>query len=790
MNRSLVTIITLVTTLLAGCSSAPPQSAPPPLAESSTAVQSTEASPGVQEPIMVQPAEWPRVVQAQGGSVTVHHPQIEDWENFEKLSGWLPLEVLPEGAEQAWVGSLLVAAQTDVDFDERLVILHDWEIRDRKFPDGEPGAEVKALVDRAISRRPRALLLDVLLRSLPGDFEIPGLDRPTPELNLEPPRIVVSTEPLQLMFVNGEPVTAPIEETGLEFVVNTNWDVFRHVESGRWYVLNQGAWQANDDLAGGGWESVDDLPDGFGGLPDNDNWKDVRAALPATAPESEPEPFLVSMEPSELLLLDGDPEPAPIEGTGINQVVNTQSDLFELDGRYYYLAAGRWFMADALDGDWSAVTELPEAFSAIPAEHDKGHVLVSVPDTPEARAALIEASIPRKASISKEAGRDVKVYYSGDPEWVTIEGTALERAVNTPYQIVAFNDAYYLCHNAVWYVASDPDGPWAVATDIPTEIYAIPATDPAHNVTYVYVDGHDDEYIDYHYTSGYTWTFAWSFAIVYGTGWYYDPWYYYHPWGYPAYWYYPHTYGYGAWYNPATGRYAERAVGYGPYGGIAATSVYNPRTGAYLRGSTVWDYDEVARSGYGYNPRTDTFAAGNMYYDFDDRQGWRESYVERGDRWVHGETVMDGNRRYSEYETSGGRELTRQTNRTDSGAVNTRLETGEGAQAAVRRQDGDATYAGRSAEGDLYAGRNGDVYKRGDDGWQKYENGSWSNAEQIERQYGGNVNRESLQSRASQVDRSQLNRQYNARQSGQRNYNNFQRQRGSFQRGSGARRRR
>jgi hypothetical protein len=95
-------------------------------------------------------------------------------------------------------------------------------------------------------------------------------------------------------------------------------------------------------------------------------------------------------------------------------------------------------------------------------------------------------------------------------------------------------------------------------------------------------------------------------------------------------------------------------VGYGPYGGFASTAIYNPKSGTYLRGNTVWDSDEMARSGYGYNPRTDTRAAGNMYYDFDENKGWRESYVERGDRWVYGETDIDGNTRHTEYKTSGG----------------------------------------------------------------------------------------------------------------------------------------
>ena len=820
-----------------------------------TLVASVAALAQNNSPLLVEPADYPRIVELDGGTVIIHHPQLEDWQNFETLSGWIAIEVLEKGAEQAWIGSVLVEMQTEIDFDERLVVLHDAVVREQAIPNGEPSEQTRALVNNAVVRSPRSVLLDVLLRALPEDFEIPHQGVQIPELNFDPPRIVVSFKPLQLMFINGKPVTAPIEGTNLEFLVNTNWDVFHDTRQDRWYLLNNGTWQVSNFLSSGDWLTTTTLPADIRRLPQHENWAAVHQALPASVPEQDPAPVLVSMEPTELILLDGEPELETISGTAVRQVTNTQSDLFELEGQFYYLASGRWFSASDLAGTWSAVEKLPESFAKIPPEHDKGHVLVSVPGTVDARAALIEAAIPRKASISRNAGADLQVSYAGEPQFVDIDGTGLKRAVNTPYQIIQFNGYYYLCYKAVWYFAIKAEGPWSVATNIPPEIYKIPASDPAHNVTYVFVEADDDneEHVHYHYTSGYTGTYAVNMAIVFGTGWYYNPWSYYYPWGYPAYGYYPHTYGYGAWYNPATGRYGERAVGYGPYGGIASTAVYNPATGAYVRGESVWDHDELARAGYGYNPRTNTFAAGNMYYDFDDNEGWREGYVERGDRWVYSETEIDGDRRFTEYETArglegssnrvwddgemtgrgmieagnrsaqtrsqlddqgaslgidgsqggsldisknrgeagreisgntaGGKEFSGESQRSSGGAVNTRLETEGGSQAAIRRQGGDVSYTGRSAEGDLYAGRNGDIYKRGSDGWQKYGNDGWSYMAQRERQYDGS--RESLQ-----ADTSQLNRQYNARQSGQRNYANFQRQRGDSMQRMGGRRRR
>jgi hypothetical protein len=129
--------------------------------------------------------------------------------------------------------------------------------------------------------------------------------------------------------------------------------------------------------------------------------------------------------------------------------------------------------------------------------------------------------------------------------------------------------------------------------------------------------------------------------------------------------------------------------------------------------------------------------------------------------------------------TAGGTEFSGQSERTDSGAVKTQLESESGGQMAIKRDSGDRSFVGQTESGDLYAGRNGEVYKRGEDGWQKYENGSWSDPQQRERHHDGTPPRNDFQSNAAQYDRNQLNRQYDARMNGQRNYNNYQRQ-GSY----------
>jgi len=67
--------------------------------------------------------EYPRVISTDSGSVTVHHPQIESWKDFEIMTGWVVIEAHSVDDGARWIGSLFVEGETDVNFDERLVVI-------------------------------------------------------------------------------------------------------------------------------------------------------------------------------------------------------------------------------------------------------------------------------------------------------------------------------------------------------------------------------------------------------------------------------------------------------------------------------------------------------------------------------------------------------------------------------------------------------------------------------------------------------------------------------------------
>jgi hypothetical protein len=763
---------------------------------------------------------YPRTATSDKGTAIIHAPQIDAWEDFETISVWQAFSITRTGSDATYHGSISYDAETDTDLQEREVVLHDLVIKELAINGlGEDSEEIR-LVREAVTSRSRTVPLDLILEYLPVGMEVAS----AAGLNVEPPLIFASTEPALLMSVDGEPVFVPVDEGDVRFVINTNWDVLRVGDEGQLYFCSEGNWLTADAIDGQ-WKWAQSLPEQFGAIPDSPNWENVRACLPedlasiAVPGQGEPAVFYAA-EAAELILLDGPAEWQPIGDSGLSYASNTRHELFKAGDRLYFLASGRWFKAPDLEGPWIMAKGLPESFQDIPPEdgddsHPKSYVRKSVPGTREAWEAALVATIPRKASIVKgtEAELDLGVNYAGDPVFAPIESTEIELAVNTTFQVLRFEDAYYLCHNATWLVSDSAHGPWKFADSIPEEFAAIPPSSPAYNTTFVKIDGSDDETVGYSYTSGYEGAYVSEETVVYGTGYpspavtftvmygYHSGWY-----GYPYYpW--PPTYGYGSWYDPDTGRYGEAIVGYGPYGAAGSAAVYNPETGVYGRGRAVWDNDEFAGRGYAYNPNTNTSIARNRYVDFDDNEGWSQNVARRGDEWRYAESEWEDGRMVTDFESSygtegqvvrekqgdtivsegtitgenrsatfdsviddgtvtgnvqgseggsgtydrtlddgeitGGSTFTKdgQTIETDvtrtAEGVQRDFETSSGGQGKSVRQGDSNAFAFESGSGDVYAGRDGNVYQKTDDGWSAVENPGTQSAARAERSAAG-----------------------------------------------------
>ena len=657
---------------------------------------------------LAQDLGWPREKTNAGGTIIYYQPQLDEWKDYRELVGRMAVSIRPKTG-QPTVGVVYLRARTDANLDTRNVVLSQLEITSTRFPSlDQAGAEaMDQLVKTFLSPN---VTINISLDRLLAELEEKKQDsEPVVPVKNDPPKIFVSySANAVLLLVDGELVRAPIEKTNLEFVVNTNWDLFFDKGTSKYYLLYEKLWLTAASLEGP-WTTTTKLPADMTKIPDQPNWADVKKAIPpsASAGTTAPKVFYSNV-PAEIITFKGKPVYAKIPNTQLSYATNTESNVFLQSGenQYYFLVTGRWFRAKNLEGPWTfATANLPADFAEIPTSSAASRVLVSVPGTNEANDAVLLAQIPNTVIVDRaKAEAEVQVAYDGQPEFKPIESTSLSYASNTLDKVIKVGDLYYLCFQAVWFMSTSPNGPWKTADSVPKEIYTIPTSSPVYNVTYVTQTTTPSGETEASSTAGYLGMFIIGAAVgatlAYGSGYYYPPYYYYGPYPYPIYRPYPITYGVGAYYNPHNGAYGVARGAYGPYGGVAGAAWYNPSTGTGGRavgGCGVYGCAGAARA---YNPYTGAHGAtrqgSNAYSQ------WGSSVVTKGDKWAQTGHYTD-----SRGTVAGAR-----------GSEGGRVVAGSG-------QNGSG-FVGQSGSGDVYAGKDGNAYKKTDNGWQQYENGSWN----------------------------------------------------------------
>jgi hypothetical protein len=669
-TRGAALLAAIVSLIVPGCAAVPENDQEPVVGAAARAIAgaptpiAANADTSAANPKAAE-AGYPKSVTVNGKIVIIHPPQISSWKEFATIEGIAAIETEPkDDSEKARFGVVSFTANAIPDLNTREVTVSNIQVTAITEDDAQLPSSARAARSDLEDAFPkvRVLPLDLVLSHLAED----AIPASAPDIKADPPKIYFSKSSAVLMLLHGEPVLAPLPDLAVSSIPNTNWSLFKDERAGKWYLRNDDTWLQASDYKGP-WEWAGALPADLAKLPDDGNWRStkVAAAQWGEAPKFPPPEVLVATEPAELILLVGEPELVEIADTGLTYVANTESQLFKTADTWYYLVSGRWFAAQDLAGDWQSAGELPEAFTNIPTDHAKADVLASVPDTPEARMAAFEAQIPVRTSVPLGTAVPESITYAGEPRFEPIPGTELQRAANTYHDVILASGRYYLCYSGMWYVADTADGPWAMATGVPEEIYSIPPSSPAYHTTYVTVYESTPTTVTYAYSSGYSNMYVSAGVVVYGSGWYYPPYYYYYG-GFPYYYYYPYSYGSSSYYNPRTGAYGSVTRAYGPYGGWGYASGYNPRTGTYARAEAAYDHDDWYAVGEAYNPRSGRYYGTERHYDADNNE-WEIDSTLSGPR---GE--MDISRRFDE--DSGRAEIS--TDRGGQGTFTRRASDG------------------------------------------------------------------------------------------------------------------
>ena len=489
---------------------------------------------------------WPRQIEAGDWIVTLYQPQTDSLDGNTLESRAAVSVKRADGSGEPFFGAVWLSAKVDIDQDSRIVSIRELKVPEVRFADStsENRDALARLLEREIPKWELTLDLDHLIADLGEDAEYAT----TPGIRNDPPIFVHSTEPAVLLVYDGEPKTETMPGSdNLERVVNTPFPVIR-VKGDKTFYLFGGEeyWYAAPDPRGP-WAVTTNAP---GSLRDLMQGVKSPEEFEKQTEKIAPPKIVVATEPTELIVTQGTPRWAPVGDLDLLYIENTDSDVF-LDlvtQRYYVLASGRWFKGKALEDRfvWENVPNdlLPQDFSKIPFDSANGPVLAHVSGTEQAREEALQNTIPQTAAVRRD-DTSFKVDYDGDPKFEPVKDLPEVRyAVNTATSVFIANSKYWACDNAIWYVAQSPTGPWAVAAEIPASLSKIPPSNPNHNVTYVHIYETTPQVVYVGYTPGYVGSYWYRGCVVWGTGWYYNPWY--GPYYYPR----PMTWGFHVHYNP------------------------------------------------------------------------------------------------------------------------------------------------------------------------------------------------------------------------------------------------
>ncbi len=195
------------------------------------------------------------------------------------------------------------------------------------------------------------------------------------------PRIIVTTEAVEMITTDGEPKYQVLPNKDLLFVSNTDSSVFRELATQEIYAQISGRWFKTRDLKKGPWTYVapDALPKSFQAIPADSDVGDVRAFVPGTEEAKDavldaqiPQTQTVKRDETITVEYDGEPKFEPVEKTNLKYAVNTadQVILEAKDGvtQYYCCRDGVWYVSANPKGPYAVATEAPTAINDVPPE--------------------------------------------------------------------------------------------------------------------------------------------------------------------------------------------------------------------------------------------------------------------------------------------------------------------------------------------------------------------------------------------------------------------------------------
>jgi len=467
-----------------------------------------DEAPGVPAaaPRIAEDVGWPRSFAATGVAFEVHQPQVQSWDGSNLVAD-AAVVAQPDGQDQPVPGVVRMTASTVVDEAAGTVALDALTLTDARFPAALDREQ--ALLDLLRNFTPRSVKRLQLAHLQASAAQAEALKKSDAAAKAATPRIIVVRNPAVLVSVDGEPRFVAVPGTDLQGVRNTRVVLLKD-PAGKLHLRLYDGWVSAASLRGP-WSIAKAPPGADRALQAAIDSGRANLLVGKPDPKTGKRPTLsgktvplivVSARPAVLAGVSGEPKFAPIPGTGLQYVTNTQAHIFRetKSKKLYVLAGGRWFQGASMRGPFEpiAADKLPADFARVPADARNGDVAASMVNK-GASAPGTEPPLPTLVAVGRDQAR-FNVVIDGDPKLEPIAGTQLNYVANASAPIIQVDiDNWYGAQNGVWFEARTATGPWSVTDNVPAAIYGIPPTAPVYLATHsrVYASSSDTVYYGY-----------------------------------------------------------------------------------------------------------------------------------------------------------------------------------------------------------------------------------------------------------------------------------------------------
>ena len=425
---------------------------------------------------------WPVVLTSEGTNFQLHEPVVESW-NQGILTARSVVVAQPANKGPSVPGSVTIKALTEADAATGLATLVNTEVLGVSFPAAADKTQawhefLRFAVPPQIKTLPVAMLES-------GQKIAKARQDAAAAAEVTAPRIIVSTRPAILAYIDGEPRYVPVKGTGMMGVLNTRVLLLKDTQ-GNYFLHLYNGWVRAPSLDGP-WEISPGPPETRGleqaaretGRANFLLGKaDAQGRTPVLVADRLPD-IIVVTQPTALIVLDGAPRYTTVAGTTLQYAINTSAHLFRdvTSGDVYVRVDGFWFRAPDINGPWWHVptASLPAGFTAIPDDSPKRSVKASIVGgpVPSSSDMSVVAADPRTATLS--------LNMAGDPVMEPIPGTKLNYVANASVPVIQIDiNNWYAVQNGVWFYATEATGPWTVTSKVPPEIYTITPSVPIY----------------------------------------------------------------------------------------------------------------------------------------------------------------------------------------------------------------------------------------------------------------------------------------------------------------------